>query len=115
MARRRRIGGLAVSLGLVAGAFIALVAGAFVAAPAAQASALCGKAPKAKRIKHYGVTCSQAKKVVAEDVSRHKCRNGCSFRKVGYNWSCESRPSGLNACNARVGTKRYTVTFVYTG
>jgi hypothetical protein len=104
---RLRIGGLALAVGLVAGAFLAL--------PAAQAGASCGRAHKAKNIKHYGVTCSQAKKVVAEDVSRHKCRSSCSFKKVGYEWSCQSRPSGLNACNAHVGTKRYTVTFEYTG
>lgn len=103
----RRIAGLTLTLGLVVGAFLAL--------PAVQASGLCGKVPKAKSIKHYGVTCSQAKKVVAEDVGRNKCRSRCSFKKVGYTWKCESRPSGLNACNSEVGTKRYTVTFDYVG
>lgn len=103
----RRVGGLVLALGLVASVFVAL--------PAAQASDLCGRAPKARNIKHYGVTCSQAKKVVAEDVSRNKCRSRCTFKKVGYTWKCESRPSGLNACNSEVGTKRYSVTFDYTG
>ena len=96
-------------LGLVIGLFAA----GYLAPSAAEAGSSCGRAHKAKNIKHFGVTCSQAKKVVAEDVSRHKCRSRCSFKKVGYSWSCESRPSGLSACNAHVGTKRYTVTFVY--
>ncbi len=85
-----------------------------LAAPSAQAQA-CGKARKAKNIRAFGVGCRQAKKVVAEDVSRHKCRSRCSFRKVGHRWSCEQRPSGLNSCEYRFGTSRYTVTFKYTG
>lgn len=103
----RTIGGMGLVLGLLAAALLAPMT--------AEAGASCGRAHKAKDIKHYGVSCSQAKKVVAEDVSRPKCRNRCSFTKVGYQWSCESRPSGLNACNAHVGSKRYTVTFKYTG
>jgi len=98
--------------------FLALLAGALTAlalvAPAAHAQA-CGNAPKAKNVRAFGVGCRPAKRVVAESVSRHKCRNRCSFRKVGHRWSCEQRPSGLNSCEYRFGTSRYTVTFKYTG
>jgi len=97
---------------------LALLAGALtvfaLAAPAAHAQA-CGKVRKAKNIRAFGVGCGQAKKVVREDVSRHACRSRCSFRKVGHKWSCEQRPSGLNSCEYRFGTSRYTVTFKYTG
>ena len=85
-----------------------------LATPAADAQG-CSNARKAKNVRAFGVTCRQAKRVIAENVSRHKCRNRCTFRKVGYRWSCEQRPSGLNACETHVGTKRYTVTFKYTG
>ena len=87
---------------------------ALALAPPAQAQG-CGKARKAKNIRAFGVTCRQAKKVVRENVSRNSCRDRCSFRKVGHRWSCEQRPSGLNACEYRFGTSRYTVTFKYTG
>jgi hypothetical protein len=90
------------------------LAAALALAPAAQAQG-CSNARKAKNVRAFGVSCRQAKKVVAEDVSRNKCRNRCSFRKVGYRWSCEQRPSGLNSCEYRFGTSRYTVTFKYTG
>jgi hypothetical protein len=83
-------------------------------APAAHAQA-CGNARKAKNVRAFGVGCRPAKRVVAESVSRHKCRSRCSFRKVGHRWSCEQRPSGLNSCEYRFGTSRYTVTFKYTG
>ncbi len=87
---------------------------ALATAPRAQAQG-CSNARKAKNVRAFGVGCHKAKRVVAESVSRPKCRNRCSFRKVGYQWSCEQRPSGLNACETHVGTKRYTVTFKYTG
>jgi hypothetical protein len=98
-------------------AVLAVLAGLIAAlalAPAAQAQG-CSNARKAKNVRAFGVGCRKAKRVIAEDVSRNKCRSRCSFRKVGYRWSCEQRPSGLNACETHVGTKRYTVTFKYTG
>ncbi len=102
----------AISVGMLA-ALAVLIAG-LALAPSAQAQG-CSNARKAKSVRAFGVTCRQAKRVIAEDVSRHKCRNRCSFRKVGHRWSCEQRPSRLNSCETHVGTKRYTVTFKYTG
>ncbi len=97
---------------------IALLAAAVtvfaLTAPSASAQG-CSNARKAKNVRAFGVGCRQAKRVIAEDVSRPKCRNRCTFRKVGHMWSCEQRPSGLNSCETHVGTKRYTVTFDYTG
>lgn len=108
-ARNRTAIRLCILLAVVGG-----LAAALALAPAAQAQG-CGNARKAKNVRAFGVGCGKAKRVVAENVSRHKCRNRCSFRKVGYRWSCEQRPSGLNGCEYRFGTSRYTVTFKYTG
>ncbi len=95
----------------VIGAAVAVL----VLSPSPASAQGCSNAPKAKKVRAFGVSCRQAKKVIAEDVSRRKCRNRCSFRKVGYKWDCEQRPSGLNSCETRFDTKRYTVTFDYTG
>jgi hypothetical protein len=100
-----------VVLAVIGGLALAL---ALALPPAAQAQP-CGKARKANNVRAFGVSCRKAKRVVAENVSRNGCRDRCSFRKVGYRWSCEQRPSGLVGCEYRFGTSRYTVTFKYTG
>lgn len=96
-------------------AVIGAAVAVFVLNPSPASAQGCSNARKAKNVRAFGVSCRQAKKVIAEDVSRPKCRNRCSFRKVGYKWDCEQRPSGLNSCETRFDTKRYTVTFDYTG
>jgi|GEM_PF-373361 len=91
----------------------ALLAMAVAMLPAAQAKrANCGNVAGVIKLEAYGVTCDQGKKVVAKHDSLNKCNNkDCSFTKVGYSWSCDSRPSGFVACNAYAGTKRYSVTW----
>ncbi|MFN8160470.1 MAG: hypothetical protein U0R52_05430 [Solirubrobacterales bacterium] len=97
---------LVVSLGLP---------GAWLLAPSPARAENCGNAPKARKVIQYGISCSDAKRVVAESVSRPKCRNRCRFSKVGYRWRCEQRPSGLNECVTHEGSKRYTVDWRYPG